>query len=460
MQLVTTVPQPPPLPTAPAPSDPEDIDRWQHSALRRRLLYGRWREDARARVQEELRSIERADAWGRPDMTGNLFTPLCARQSALYTPHTPRVSSPTGDDDPVLEALAAGGLWELMVRGQRDTIGMREWLVRIDRVADPTRPLKWGLRFRPVYTDLVVIPRAHARHDDLPGEIRELYQDEDERGQKVWRWDCWRALGDGSEPVHEYRDAGGRVLDTMPREAGSSYPHWSADGEPVVPYSLYHAQRTGCLWDPYEQFEIVEGSFSLCVLWTFFRHAIRGASWAQRWIANAILGSSVKSPDQGGTQGDRQRAVMDPATIAILRSLEDGVPVQAGQWATTVDPSALATAISFYERRIVALAGVNPADVQRVTGDPRSGYALEISMTAQEEARATFTPSFRRGDLETIRVAAAVLGSAAGIPLPGAGYGIEYGPEEEPEPSPPAPPAPSPPAPPAPPQPPGGPDGG
>jgi hypothetical protein len=405
-----------------------EVDRVEHTRLRRRLLYGLGREDVRARVKAQLRSEARADAWGEPDLTGLIFAPACKALSMLYAPEPPRPTAPDARGDLVLDAAQQGGLWELMIRGQRDTIGLREVLVRVDALEDPTAPLGWSLAYRLAYPDRVVArPRASAT--DLPGWLAEaVLMQLDTDPAPRWYWDEWAIEGPGA-PYHVVRTEAGREV---VREAGDAYPYWDEDGLPVLPYSLYHAERTGLMFDPWEWLEVVEGALNLCVLWTFYGHLIRNASWPQRYMAGAMVSADTGDGDDGGTPGAHQRVrvAADPALVLMLAIDPEstGQPV-IGQWAPASDPDKVAESISKYERRLSGMVGIDPASVQKVSGDPRSGYAISVSRDSQIEAQRRFAPQFRRGDLETLRVSAAVLGSAAGAKLPGTGYAIEYGPE-------------------------------
>jgi hypothetical protein len=393
------------------------------------MLYGLAREDVRERVRTQLRSESRADAWGEPDLTGLIFAPTCKALASLYTPDAPRITAPSSGGDLVLDAAAQGGLWELMIRGQRDAIGLREVLVRVDALEDPTAPLGWTLSYRLAYPDRIcATPRMGA--PDLPGVVREavLLQLAEDRTPR-WYWDEWAIEGEGA-PYHALVRADSSV--EVMRESGDAYPYRDEDGRPVLPYSLYHAERSGILWDTWEWLEVVEGSLNLCVAWTFYGHLLRNASWPQRYMAGAMVSADLGDGDDGGTPGPHQRTRVpsDPALVLMLSVDPEAVgqPI-IGQWAPASDPQQVAESISTYERRVTGLAGIDPASVQKVSGDPRSGYAISVSRDSQIEAQRRFEPQFRRGDLETLRVSAAVLGSAAGAKLPGTGYAIEYGPE-------------------------------
>src|SRR5262245_56642280 len=106
---------------APLPADPYEGARWMHTSLRRRLLYGAWRDDLANRIISRV-GEERAEAWGVPDMSANPFRSLCLQVAVLYD-EPPVLSHP---DDPggtaaalLTAALETAGAWSLMSRVQR-----------------------------------------------------------------------------------------------------------------------------------------------------------------------------------------------------------------------------------------------------------------------------------------------------------------------------------------------------
>jgi hypothetical protein len=177
-----------------------------------------------------------------------------------------------------------------------------------------------------------------------------------------------------------------------------------------MPYVCYHAERTGQLFDPWSWQEILEGTLSVSVLWTFFMHAIKNASWPQRWINGKVMARNASG-----------EVVVDPAALLILAGQEEGQPVQAGAFPVGADPKTINESISDYERRVAALAGLNPADISRVSGDPRSGYALSVTRSGQREAQRKFKPVFEEADKRLFGVMGLLKGKAA------SGYRIRYG---------------------------------
>jgi hypothetical protein len=451
-----------PVYLAEPPLPPGDEQRARFTRLCRRMLYGMWGQDLQERIVAELGHGERAGAWGLPDTSGNLYKAVTTHLASLYTPEGPCVApvvtpappeytaGPDGELEPygaerviadvqegaravvdgsddVVRAVEAAGLWELLVRGHRDTIGLREMFYRFD--ADSTGPGA-NLAIRPVYPDMVHAMSGSS--SDVPAYVAEARWLPGPSGRSEWVWEVWDARTEWA-PERYDTDNNGRVLRAYP------WRDYDAAGRPVIPYALRHAERTGYLFDPYELYEIIEASLSLGVKWTYFGHLIRSASWPQRYTAGVRLASSEVEDGYGttaaGTERPRTRRVRvetDPSYVLDFEVDPDStVPPIIGQWAASSDPEKVANAITAYERRIGALAGLEPAQIQRASGDPRSGYAIAVSRDEQTKHQRRFSPSARRADYEALRVAAAVLGSARGQAYPAAGYAVEYAYERE-----------------------------
>jgi hypothetical protein len=385
----------------PMPVDPLDQARWDHTRLRRRMLYGEWLDDLAVRITARVGAVRR-EAWGAPDMSANPFRAISEQTACLYD-ETPVISHP---DDPsgraaglLAEQLEQAGLWSIMAGVQRDCIGMREMLVRVDVEEDTGILLP-----RPVYPDLVAEgPHAAADPNQL-GSIREARLRKSAEGLPFWTTEI---LDPATETYQVVTPTGDDVSRDMlgAASSGAAYMYRLQDGRAILPYSLYHAKLRGRLWDSFEAREIVEGTLDVGVLWTFWHHCVRAASWPQRYAAGYRVAGSVTHTRDGTA---RTEAVMDPAVLAIL--VPDGDLQGAGlvgQWGPAVEPDVLAQAILSYERRMPSYMGHNPADFARTSGDPRSGYALMISRDGQREAARKLEPQFRRGDVRLLTLCAA-----------------------------------------------------
>jgi hypothetical protein len=102
-----------------------------------------------------------------------------------------------------------------------------------------------------------------------------------------------------------------------------------------------------------------------------------------------------------------------------------------GQWQSGGNPTEIAQGIQGYERRMAAYLDLDPADAARVSGDPRSGYALEISATAKQTAQQRYAPVFRFADERLCSRVAEELNRVGNLDLPVDGWRVRYWFEED-----------------------------
>jgi len=137
---------------------------------------------------------------------------------------------------------------------------------------------------------------------------------------------------------------------------------------------LYHAEKTGYLWDTYAQSQLVYGSLQSAVFYCFYSHLLKDCSWPQKYAIGVTL--------QGLTQ---------------------------------LDQDSVATS-----------AGISPSELQRTSGDPRSGYALAVSRTGQREAQKKYASVFRMADESLMQKSAIMANRFLGESLPEDGYRVAY----------------------------------
>lgn len=416
-------------PIPPMPHDPSEAARWEHTRLRRRLLYGAWREDLDRRIGLAIGAVRR-EAWGVPDLSSNVFRASMQSLSVLYD-RRPKVShNEPGAADELSKYVVDAGLWPLMQRVQRDTLGMREMFIRVDVVADRDEPEDAEVTYRPIPPDMV-LAHADPEHPDEPVEVRELRLRRDRVGRPRWTWDVL-SVADYDQPYYRVLSAGSEAGEDLSLEylgvegglVGEAYPYRYADGRPLLPIVLYHAAKTGMLFDPYEASELVEGSLNVAVFWSMFGHVIRQASWPQRYAVGVRVPSATIDGDQDNTI--RESVIPDPATVLLFEPSDEGMSPQISQWDAGADPQALQDAIAMYERRLAAFAGISPSDVQRVAGDPRSGFALAINREAAREAQKRYEPVFSPIDEELLGKTAALINRVMGTALPEDDYRVAY----------------------------------
>lgn len=378
-------------------------------------MTGSWTEDLAGRLHRALGHV-RAEAWGDPDLSSNVFRSSCTAVSVLYD-RSPTVDHEDEQGQSLIQTVADNGRWSLMQRMQRQTIAYREMLCRVDAEVTDDGTLK--IIDRPVYPDMVEI-EPHPEDPAAPAIIRE-WRLRNVRGQAQWTRDVWSIYNGGSYTIDD--GSGHDITDLFldAPKSGESYPYKLADGTPVLPFGMWHGAVTGCLWDPFELMELVEGSITCAVYWSFYGHVMLNCSWPQRYAINA---KAVGASNSGGAD----RVITDPATVALFEGMEDAASQAIlGQWSPGADPQVMADAISVYERRVAAYAGISPSDVQRTAGDPRSGFAIALNREAQREAQRRYEPVFRPSDEAYMRATAVVCNSAAGSRVfPETGYRITY----------------------------------
>ena len=410
------------IPEPPTPQDPRTIARWKHTRRRRKLLYGDWLDLLNDSLKVAIGDVRKA-AWGIPDGSSNVFAQSTRAVAVLYDRPPEARHKETERGAPLLEAIDRSGLWEMMQCVQRDTIGMREMFLRVDVDGEGDAA---ELVFTPVPPDLIDA-RATAARPEEPVWIREAvlrWKD----GEPFWTWDEYD-IRDAGAPTFRILAADGKEDVTAawltPEEVAAGYYWLDENDAPFLPYSIYHARKTGQLFDAWDGSEIVEGTLNVAVLLTFFLHAVKFGSWPQRWIAGArIAGEQLAEDDEG--EGQRREIIVDPAVILELEPHEPGIPVQTGQWAVSIDTKDLQEAIALYERRVAASGGINPADIQRVAGDARGGYAIAITYEAQRAAARRFAPTFARSDERTLRLAGLLWNLATGADVPTTGWRVTY----------------------------------
>jgi len=437
-----------PTMTPPVIPDPWEANRQQETLLRTRMLRGEWETDLIQALQAHIGST-RLEGWQAIDMSSNPFRVITTALAVLYDA-PPTVRNQGGDltgfsdryEDDTAGVLEDAGLWSVLARNQADTIGCRQHLIRITVDASGPKP---AARFRPV-SPAFVVAKANPEAPDVPVAVAEARlrldptKDEDDPSRAwVWTWDVLD-VSDPKAPVYEVRMMGtlqpnGDFTGADVTEQvlggtfnGKAYPYRFSDGTPHLPYVMYHAQRGhGQLWTPYEWRELVRGSISLAVGWTEWYHILRDASWPQRYMLNAQpVGATVDSSDNGDDA--RAHIVTDPAVVMVLQAInpDDTTTPQVGQWDAGGDPVKFAEGLEIYGSRLAQDAGLSPSDVQKTSGNARSGYAISMTNQGKREAQNRFREAFTWADTRLLSYTAAMLNQEAGTSYPESGYSIEY----------------------------------
>ena len=416
------------------PSKPPALDvytqrRWEESAIRKRLLTGDWQEDLCREIEAHFSADRRTMLLD--DMSSNVFMGVCKALNALYNeaPAVGVIETSANQAERLLAKdgmLAMGGLWSIMQRVMYLTIGLREMFLRVD-VHDGR------LVFIPVSPDMVYA-ESHPNNPMFPYLVAEMKLRDSEEGY-VWTYDVFD-LKDEKNPSYKIMSINkdgslgedltikylGTDLD------GSNYPYRSKEGKPFIPYSCYHAQMIGDqLFDPFTNAEIWRGSLQSAALHSYLIHVIRDCAFPQRYL----LGATVDGGASLGIDGDSRRVSIstDPASILVLSPDTDmqgiGQPI-IGQWAAAGEPEKLMETIILFERKLAVSGGIRASTVQKMSGDPRSGYAISMSRSDQRDSQRRYKKSMQAGDLMTLRISAMMANRFLGYDFPEQGYTIAY----------------------------------
>ncbi len=460
----------------PLPSGTAEIHRVQSTRARRSMLEGTWSRLLAERTTQVLgatRSAMQAD----PSLSLNPFKSVCRALSVLYD-GAPTIQHPVASAEDLrnlTRKITAAGLWPMMQRVQQYVLGLRESLVHA--AVDPSTG---ALRFRAVYPDMVYA-RASEDRPDEPVRIEELRSRSAAylrskgivvtpnvaNAEDVWTVDVYDISGPA--PFHAVHllsaksnsqgwalgaditaQVYGKALAagdypwraTPTRAALAADPE--AEGTPVIPYVLYHAAPNGDrLWDPYEWIEIVDGTLTAGVLNSFLLHTFADASWPQKVIiGGAPAGAAVTMDD--GTEGSRRAYVpSDPTSILIIEPLPGftGQPT-ATQFQPGGDITAQEAVLGNMISALMESAGISPSDVQRLSGNARSGAAIALTNEGKRELQRRYQAVFEAADQRLVRLCAILLNrwadgielaaEAAGAPIatlyrfPEGGYSLTY----------------------------------
>ncbi len=414
----------------PWPADLAESARWNETRRRERLLSGRWAPDLEARLVDHFGEEVRG-AIGPKSLAKNVFRKLCGELSVSYI-ETPEVEH---DDGELLGMLGKGGLvekvgfWPAMRHVQRRIVGLREMLIRIDWSPILNRPT-----VRAVRPDTVLV-WASVEAPLVPLEIWEL-RFRDLGGRKAWCWDVF-SIADPAGPslrVHEVGTDMGLGADVTSTVLGATYTgdaypfRWTQGprrGEPFLPWSAYHAIRSGTFWDPYEGIEVVEGSLDVATAYTFLNSNIFHASWPQRWAIGAYVAGTTPVDGRGGP---RTRVPVSPLSLLHLEAAPGVTAPQVGQWAPGIDVEALGRTIANLERATAEFDGLDASFIVKDAANPWSAAALSITREGKRQAQRTYAPELMPSDEETLGKLAAIanLRGWSSTSFPEDGYCVEY----------------------------------
>jgi len=245
--------------------DMAERSRMQESARRRRLLDGVWESDLLDTMALYV-GVEQMAAWGRPDLTKNVFRSVVTQLAILYD-REPIVDHP---DEAAAERMRQlcrdAGIWTQGPQLQRLVIGQRECFRRVS--FEDGRLL---VRLVPVDT---VEAYSHPNTPSDPHTVIE-YRHRELDGAVILTRDVLSVEDGGVYRVESSDGKRDLTLEFLGANySGDAYPYRDSTGAPVLPYVITHALDTGRLFDAYEGRELVEGSLKVAVLWSFWSHIV------------------------------------------------------------------------------------------------------------------------------------------------------------------------------------------
>ena len=422
-------------PAPPAPGNPDEARRVEHTRHRYAMMEGRWLPLLEARLEQQIGSVRRA-AWGIGDITQCMMRTTSIELATLYDAE-PDVRhsqiAPSANLDRLIGSsgsIARSGLWSQMTRFQALTIALREMWMRVEVVDG-------RIVYRPVPPHMT-FAEADASKPTVPvmfGELRlRLIGD-----AYVWTFDVWD-IRDPEFPTYRVFEAldgwkFGRNLTVELHGAtydGADYPAaWRRqNGTPVIPAQLYHASTYGDrLFDPFANIELYEATLNLGVLYSYLNHAIRDASHPQRYAVGVRV-AGMDAVDLG-SRASRSEVTTDPATILMFDPIGETTQPMLGQYQAGSDVEKLESVIAAIAHRAATDAGLAPSELQRTSGSARSGYAISLSQEGKRSAQRKYVLQFAQADEALIGLSAILWNrwseaNSAPTNYPEGGYSISY----------------------------------
>lgn len=435
----------------PQPRSAEGVARWEETGLRHRMLCGKWREDAR-RALYHFFDDDTLEFLPPPFIGFCAFKEYVNQTATLYDGAVAVKIKGREPSDARAKLFGMTKLWAQQedtlrfVRGLRDCYVCRSW----DDVAGM-------VRYRVVTPDCIDA-EATGPDPQQPTIVRELrrrkgiYATGFDPDREYWCWDVWDFSRKGSERFSIMFDPGENddewvdvTLAVMPELAGmpGRLMYWSevvevtspdgskvsvpAEGAtPIWPWTAYHHRISSHLHDPYTAIELVDGTLSIAVLWTFWLGGFRDVAFAQRWLKDADIAATNLDPVH-----KTPYAKISPAAVIKIKSAGDMGGGEVGQWESAMEPATAAKSIADLAASLGLHAGLSPADVSvGNSGLSRtSGFAIEVSRSGVRRIEGKVVTPMRLGDQHNLAGAAEFINAysgTTGLPTDPESYTIIY----------------------------------
>lgn len=389
----------------------EDSERWEKTRLRRRLLEGCWKQDIVYYMSLHLDKT-RQGAWGEPSQSMNLYKSIVQQLAVIYN-ETPQVSN-ADMDELQEEYLKEMNLFSKAQQHSEYVIGLRDSIYRI----------YWNPRLNKVELRLVtpdyVLVETDPYSPQTPIKISEAVERE-YQGEEIYTWEVWDISNPESPSLKIFSED---MKDNLTGYFLGEAPYLFINPvtkQPFLPYVIYHAQDTGECFDDDSWSELVHGTLEVALLWSFWIHIVKDASWAQKYGIDVDLQGLSTKPGQ-----ERASISTDPASILMFKS-KDGQSGSLNSMQVSLDPKSVADSILQYSSAIMENLGLLGADLQK--SSTQSGVSIQIRKDAIRLWQKRFEPMFRLGDKEMLEKVSLIsnLFAPEGFPiLPITGYDIKY----------------------------------
>jgi len=413
----------------PQTGNPEIDARIAEQSLRYRMLTGHHTKDVEDEISRNYAEEVAGELVINPDLSEN---PLVSVTDQINTAYDEGVAVGAEDAQPEqLSSVITPSLWPMCQERARIQIGVRECAMRLDW---PTREeISNGAPAEVNYREVPPHLIQHIETDRLNPckvlllselRVRTRTTTDAKTGEPtehaVWTLDTYD-VRNPQNPVYKIEEIGSTsgkagtradVTSEFDAENVNRYPYIDANGEPVMPYVLYHARVQSRTWDYMRARELVDGTLKAASGRTHWWEGFQSSANPQRYI--------VDGEEQGGetrTDGGRSytAVVTDGKSVLKIRSTKDRTAT-AGQWSPAIDLTGADAALEGYVRRLAVFAGLSPSDLTLTQG--QSGYAIMVSRSGQRRAQIQQEPAHRMGDQLLLATASRMANAYSGTTLP------------------------------------------
>lgn len=429
------------------PDDIATCTRIEHQRDRYLIMEGLHYDLVEKRQLERI-GPTRMQLQGSPSLSSNLLATYCRKIATLYD-NGVTVMNPAGGAGVMSQMLERAAYHSVMPDFQAMTIGLNDYFMSYHWAQPRGHAIEdghWVLR--PVAPHMT----ESESHPDDPGQPiihREVVERRIGGNVRftidVWdvsdpndpRFNTWLGTESSGQDITE--EAWADLFDKIEQRegtrpdnlSGANYPGcWrmgersTTPGLPIIPVVAYHAVMPFTLYSAFRNIEAVEGTLDLCVMDNSFQHAYNNAAWATRFCIDGETHTFGTGIDRDGNR--YQYSTNDPTALIHVSSRGDGEKASVAQLNNPVNLLEMATTRSQQAEMTSASLGDGNADLQRVSSDGHSGFALQIKAESRQEARKKQAPLMRASDRILMSRLAAGSNYWTGSTLPEEGWDIEY----------------------------------